>query len=173
MKIVILDDHHAILLFIKEKVLEMMPSADIQLCSSIHEAKMAIEELLPVSFVICDLEINAGCSTVIPEFCNALNVPCMVYSSHIMCSPQNHIRIIIMINQHTMNLDARNVNKCRRELELKYILCYQIPFIIYLQKSDVSNGGRSIMHPNGRSHTAIIIDIPTNILTTPLAWTCG
>jgi len=25
MKIVILDDHHAILLFIKEKVLEMMP----------------------------------------------------------------------------------------------------------------------------------------------------
>ena len=83
MRVVILDDHHAILLFVKEKVLEMMPSADIHLCSSIHEAKMAIEELVPSSFVICDVEINSGCSNVIPELCNGLNVPCMVYSSHV------------------------------------------------------------------------------------------
>jgi DNA-binding NarL/FixJ family response regulator len=83
MKIVIIDDHHAILVFVKQKVLEMIPSANVVLCSTIHDAKMAIEELDPPSFVICDLEINSGCNTVIPELCIGIKVPCMVYSSHV------------------------------------------------------------------------------------------
>lgn len=83
MKVLILDDHHAILLFVKQKVFEIVPSAEIQMCSSITEAKMAIETVDPPSFVICDLELNSGRSTVIPELCKGLKVPCMVYSSHV------------------------------------------------------------------------------------------
>ncbi len=83
MKIVILDDHHAILQFLKQKLNEVLPSCDIVLCSTIHEANMALEDVQRPSHVICDLEINAGRSTAIPEYCSRLNMPFMVYSSHV------------------------------------------------------------------------------------------
>jgi DNA-binding NarL/FixJ family response regulator len=83
MKIVILDDHHAILQFLKQKVNEILPSADVVLCSTIHEAKMALDDVQRPSYVICDLEINAGRSTAIPEYCSCLKMPFMVYSSHV------------------------------------------------------------------------------------------
>jgi DNA-binding NarL/FixJ family response regulator len=83
MKIVILDDHHAILQFLKQKVNEVLPSADVVLCSTIHEAKMTIDDAQRPGCLICDLQINAGRSTAIPEYCSRLEIPFMVYSSHV------------------------------------------------------------------------------------------
>lgn len=83
MKIVILDDHHIILEFLKQKVNEILPGADVVLCSTIYEAMMALQEIDMPNHLICDLEINAGRSMAIPEYCGRLKVPYMVYSSHV------------------------------------------------------------------------------------------
>lgn len=83
MKFVLLDDHHAILLFLQQTIVDIIPSAEVVLCSTIHDAKIAINELDSSAFVICDLEVNSGRNTAIPELCAELSINCMVYSSHV------------------------------------------------------------------------------------------
>jgi DNA-binding NarL/FixJ family response regulator len=83
MRVLILDDHQAIQFFVKQQVLALMPSAEIVLCSHIDEAKEVVKTFDPQDFVICDLEINEGVNTTIPELCFNLKMPCMIYSSHV------------------------------------------------------------------------------------------
>jgi DNA-binding NarL/FixJ family response regulator len=83
MKILILDDHAAIRMFVSQLVTSIVPHASIFSSNSIESAISSINTTSKVDFVICDLELNVGCSTLIPELCNENKIPCMIYSSHV------------------------------------------------------------------------------------------
>jgi DNA-binding NarL/FixJ family response regulator len=83
MKILILDDHDAIRMYVNQLVASIVPNATIFLSNSIESAISSINATSSVDFVICDLELNFGCSTVIPELCNDRKIPYMIYSSHV------------------------------------------------------------------------------------------
>jgi len=83
MRILVFDDHEAIRMIVKQQVSEIVPTAEIILCGTLDCAKRVISEGQNIHFVICDLEINAGCSTVIPEMSFKNKIPYMVYTSHV------------------------------------------------------------------------------------------
>ena len=83
MKILVLDDHDAIRVFVSQLVTSIVPHATIFFSNSIESAIPSIHGNSSVDFVICDLELNFGCSTLIPELCNDRKIPCMIYSSHV------------------------------------------------------------------------------------------
>lgn len=83
MKILVLDDHEAIRLFVKQQILEIVPTAEIVLCGTIEAAMKLLQKFENIHFVVCDLEINDGSSTKIPELTYQHKIPCMVYSSHV------------------------------------------------------------------------------------------
>lgn len=83
MKILILDDHTAIQYFVKNQIEEIIQNAEIIQCYSIESAKIAMKEFNSNDFAFCDLEINKGCTTEIPELCNQMKIPYMIYSSHV------------------------------------------------------------------------------------------
>ena len=112
MKILVLDDHPAIQKFVKKAILSILPNAKISLCSNIDSARQILNEKPRINFVICDLELNFGCSTLIPELCNDRKIPCMIYSSHV-----NMVLIQELKNQLNTN------NELMYELEERGILC--------------------------------------------------
>jgi DNA-binding NarL/FixJ family response regulator len=83
MKILILDDHDAIRVFVSQLVTSIVPNATIFQSNSSESAISSINATSSVDFVICDLELNFGCNTLIPELCNGRKIPCMIYSSHV------------------------------------------------------------------------------------------
>ena len=83
MKILILDDHDAIGVFVSQLVTSIVPNATILLCNTIESAISLINAPTSVDYVICDLELNLGCNTLIPELCNDRKIRCMIYSSHV------------------------------------------------------------------------------------------
>lgn len=83
MKILILDDHDAIRMYVNQLVASIVPNATIFLSNSIESAISSINATSSVDFVICDLELNFGCNTLIPELCCDRKIPCMIYSSHV------------------------------------------------------------------------------------------
>ena len=83
MKILILDDHDAIRVFVSQLVTSIVPNATIFQSNSDESAISSINATSSVDFVICDLELNFGCNTLIPELCNGRKIPCMIYSSHV------------------------------------------------------------------------------------------
>jgi DNA-binding NarL/FixJ family response regulator len=77
--ILLLDDHPAMLDYLSMVVLENCEQLQLLKSSNIEVA----ESLLlnnKVDAVICDLQIKAGKSIYIPEFCFRMNIPYMVYS---------------------------------------------------------------------------------------------
>jgi len=83
MKILVLDDHGAIRLFVKQQILEIVPTAEIILCGTIESALDRFQQFDSIHFVICDLELNVGNNIKIPEFAFQHKIPFMVYSSHV------------------------------------------------------------------------------------------
>jgi DNA-binding NarL/FixJ family response regulator len=108
MKILLLDDHEAIQYFVKMQILEILPNAEIILCSKIESAKQIISGRPTVDFAICDLELNAGCNVVIPELCSVNQIPVMVYSSHVnkvLISELNELNVNCYVAK-TSGIDA-------------------------------------------------------------------
>ncbi len=83
MRILILDDHDAIQLFLKEKIKEIVPNATIILCSSVEYAAKVISGFPRIDFAICDIEIKSGANLTIPELCFNKDISYMIYSSHV------------------------------------------------------------------------------------------
>ncbi len=83
MRILIFDDHEAIRIIVKQQVLEIVPTAEIILCDNLDCAKRSILDNNKLHFVICDLEINSGCNTLVPELSYQHKIPFMVYTSHV------------------------------------------------------------------------------------------
>ncbi|MDB4177619.1 hypothetical protein N9760_07240 [Schleiferiaceae bacterium] len=83
MKVLILDDHEAIREIVKKYTLKVLPSADFTECANIEEAKEALSRPVKIDYVICDLELKAGCSIEFPDLCRHEKIPFMVYSSHV------------------------------------------------------------------------------------------
>jgi len=81
MKIILLDDHPLILNALESEITKAHPHLVISKFTTIEKAETFIKTN-SVQFVICDLEIVSGKSTVIPELCYQNQIPYMVYSSH-------------------------------------------------------------------------------------------
>ena len=81
MKIILLDDHPLILNALEYEIKKIHPDLLIFKFTRIEKTETFIKTN-SVQFVICDLEIVAGKSTVIPELCYQNQIPYMVYSSH-------------------------------------------------------------------------------------------
>jgi DNA-binding NarL/FixJ family response regulator len=89
--ILLLDDHPAMLDYLSMVVLENCEQLQLLKSSNIEVA----ESLLlnnKVDAVICDLQIKGGKSIYIPEFCFRMNIPYMVYSSHVILSLINDLK---------------------------------------------------------------------------------
>lgn len=82
MQILIVDDHPAIHAVVKQSILEVDPFIQIASCFTVNEAVQFIEDHHP-DFVISDLELFQGCTSVIMDSCLSYSMPCMIYSSHV------------------------------------------------------------------------------------------
>jgi DNA-binding NarL/FixJ family response regulator len=67
MNILILDDHEAIRLVIKQQVLEIIPTAKFFEYSTVREALQHFSDRLPIDFVVSDLELTEGCNLSLVE----------------------------------------------------------------------------------------------------------
>jgi DNA-binding NarL/FixJ family response regulator len=83
MNILILDDHEAIRLVIKQQVLEIIPTAKFFEYSTVREALQHFSDRLPVDFVVSDLELTEGCNLSLVESSRNHNKPMLVFSSHV------------------------------------------------------------------------------------------
>ena len=83
MKVLILDDHEAIRIVIKQQVLDIIPTAKIFEYSTVDEALYHFSQRVPVDFVISDLELKQGCNLSIMETARNHQIPVMIFSSHV------------------------------------------------------------------------------------------
>lgn len=83
MKILILDDHEAIRMVIKQQLLEIVPTAEIYEYSAIKDALAHFSQLQPVDFVVSDLELTQGCNLSLMETARSYGKPLMIFSSHV------------------------------------------------------------------------------------------
>lgn len=99
MKVLILDDHPAMNHVVESAVRKTNPSVDIISCTDLLHAKALIKNLQP-AFVITDIQIFGEKQIVIPELCNELLIPYMVYTSHLNISVyrscvENNVKVFI------------------------------------------------------------------------------
>ncbi len=83
MNILILDDHEAIRLVIKQQVLEIIPTAKFFEYSTVRGALEHFSERLPVDFVVSDLELTEGCNLSLIESSRTNIKPVLIFSSHV------------------------------------------------------------------------------------------
>ncbi|MEY3824901.1 MAG: hypothetical protein RLZZ13_863 [Pseudomonadota bacterium] len=80
--LLLLDDHPGIIDYLNTILKIDFGVVKLIKAKTIEYAKVILEED-SVDFVICDLQIRTGKSTVIPSLCSEKNIPFMVYSSHV------------------------------------------------------------------------------------------
>jgi DNA-binding NarL/FixJ family response regulator len=83
MNILILDDHEAIRLVIKQQVLEIIPTANFFEYSTVRGALEHFSERLPVDFVVSDLELTEGCNLSFIATSRTNIKPVLIFSSHV------------------------------------------------------------------------------------------
>jgi DNA-binding NarL/FixJ family response regulator len=83
--ILLLDDHPAMLDYLSMVVMENYKGIQILKSTNVETSESLILNH-KIDAVICDLQIKAGKSIYIPEFCFHRNIPYMVYSSHVILS---------------------------------------------------------------------------------------
>lgn len=115
MRILIFDDHEAIQFFLQQQIENIIPNAEIVLCSNVESAKSIINAPPSIDFAICDLEINSGSSILIPMMCFERNIACMIYSSHV-----NKVLVseLLNINVNSYVSKTSGVDSLKRGIEL-------------------------------------------------------
>jgi DNA-binding NarL/FixJ family response regulator len=98
MKVLVLDDHEAIRDTVVRSVQILAPEFQCVEFSGVAEAEHYLKRNR-VDFTVCDLELTQGCNTALLEVFLHLNVPVLVFSSHV-----NKVLV--------------------QELDAKHILCY-------------------------------------------------
>ena len=83
MKILILDDHEAMRLAIKQQALEIIPTAEFFEYTNVREALQHFSDRLPVDFVVSDLELTEGCNLSLVESSRTNLKPVLICSSHV------------------------------------------------------------------------------------------
>ena len=82
MKILLLDDHPTMQMVLEQSVFEVTNNVEVILAGEVTEALFHINKDR-VDFAMCDLQILTGKSLTVPSLCNDLELPYMVYSSHV------------------------------------------------------------------------------------------
>jgi DNA-binding NarL/FixJ family response regulator len=83
MKILILDDHEAIRIVVKQQLLEVIPTAEIFEYATVEQALSHFSQRLPVDFVVSDLELSEGCNLSVMEAARNHRKPVLIFSSHV------------------------------------------------------------------------------------------
>lgn len=136
MKILILDDHEAIRMVIKQQLLEIVPTAEIYEYSTIKDALAHFSQLQPVDFVVSDLELTQGCSLRLMESARNYGKPLMIFSSHV-----NKVLIHKLESKKVKCYVSKTSGVDALKLGLQALLhgkSYYCPVVIQTKQSSVS-----------------------------------
>lgn len=181
MKILILDDHDAIGVFVSQLVTSIVPNATILLCNTIESAISLINAPTSVDYVICDLELNLGCNTLIPELCNDRKIRCMIYSSHVnkVLIQELHKYNVCCYVSKTSGIEALRsgidalLNDKKYQCSLVQSTIASTSAFKEIEKLDLTNGQKAVMEVLvrgfNREEAADILKITLNTLNNHIA----
>ena len=181
MKILILDDHDAIGVFVSQLVTSIVPNANIFLSNTIESAISLINAPTSVDYVICDLELNLGCNTLIPELCNDRKIRCMIYSSHVnkVLIQELHKYNVCSYVSKTSGIEALRsgidalLNDKKYQCSLVQSTIASTSAFKEIEKLDLTNGQKAIMEVLvrgfNREEAADILKITLNTLNNHIA----
>jgi DNA-binding NarL/FixJ family response regulator len=81
-KLVLLDDHPAILELLKARIQKIEPNSSVVTFTEVENCMQYISQNRP-NFVITDLHIHVGKSLALPKYCFEHGIPFMVYTSYV------------------------------------------------------------------------------------------
>jgi DNA-binding NarL/FixJ family response regulator len=134
MKILLIDDHYAILSILEQSILKIVPSAEVISCLSLIEATPLLTRENQINYVITDLELFKGYNLEILRVSKILRIPSLIYSSHvnqILLSEANKLNVKCYISKKS--------NLIHLELGLKALLkgsIYFCPEVLKVQDSN-------------------------------------